>query len=611
MNRDNLLYIILGIVAVVLVGVTIGLQVTIMMNRSGDTAGGLDTERARTLTERVRAVLQTSTPVPQSVAVPRVALLPTLTSFPPTPTLPPTSIPTITPLPTVVSPTPTPTGNASNLIASNAELSPRDRMLNAENLIASEDDNALVNIIRDEPNAIGFFGYSFFRDNQDSLRAIRIQIDGGLSVEASADSVFAGLYPLTRPLFIYAAVDSLQRPEVESFVGCYLNRINDEIVNIGYFPVGPAAFQTALNTLDAHCQRCQKADLLPACNLDNVPPNNITIAGSSTVYPITQRMADRFREDGFNGAIRVDSIGSGAGFRRLCITADTDIANASRAIQETEMTSCQAIGRTPLAFPIGIDAITVVVSRQNSFIDDITIAQLQRIFTDARTWSDINPVWPNELIVRAIPGRDSGTLDFFISTVFVKEDNQQTASIVDNPVIVTPTSVPPTATDQTAGETSSQGTKELVLGVTERGSNCTLVTEIMAQILAEDLQVLVQQQRFETPELLFNALSDGQVDVTFCYVDPEDRQLMREYLGNIRQMGIQYHVGNGFKLQVWANSQSKAYLRDQMPCIYDLLEKVSIEDENLQNLQVQGWRQQNATTIATWLDCPYSQQENN
>ena len=352
----------------------------------------------------------------------------------------------------MVPPTPTPTGDASNLIASNAELSPIDRILNAENLSASEDDNVLVSIIRDEPNAIGFFGYSFFRDNQDSLRAVRIQIDGGLAVEASADSVSAGLYPLTRPLFIYAAVDSLQRPEVEAFVGCYLNRVNDEIINVGYFPVGSAAFQTALSTFDAHCQRCQKADLLPACSLDNVPPNNITIAGSSTVHPITQRIANRFREDGFNGAIRVDSIGSGAGFRRLCITADTDIANASRVIQATEMANCQAIGRTPLAFPIGIDAITVVVSRQNSFIDDITIEQLQRIFTDARTWSDINPVWPNEPIVRAIPGRDSGTLDFFTNTVFAKENNQQTASIIDNPVVVTPTSIPPTATEQTAGE---------------------------------------------------------------------------------------------------------------------------------------------------------------
>ena len=133
----------------------------------------------------------------------------------------------------------------------------------------------------------------------------------------------------------------------------------------------------------------------------------------------------------------------------------------------------------------------------------------------------------------------------------------------------------------------------------------------MAQILAEDLQLSVQQQQFETPDQLFRALSDGQADVTFCYVDPEDRQLMREYLGDIRQIGIQYYVGDGFKLQIWANGQSKAYLRDKMPCVYDLLEKVSLEEETIHNLQVQEWRQQNAATITNWLNCPYSQRENN
>ena len=625
MNRDNILYIILGLVAVVLIGITIGLQVIIMMNRSADTAAELNPETARTLTESIRSALQAATATPLPSPTPLV-IPPTPTPIPPTPTTPPTAIPTVTTVPTTV-PTAVTVANAAVPSASNAELSPVDRMFNALNLIASEDDATIANIISTQANAIGFFGYSFFRNNQGNLRAIRVQLDGGLAIEPSAESVSAGLYPFTRPLFIYATADSLQRPEVEAFVGCYLNRVNTEIGNIGYFPVGAAAFQTAVNTFNQHCQRCAQEETQPACSLDNVPPSNITAAGSSTVHPLTQRMADLFRADGFGGTIRVDSVGSSAGFRRLCITADADIANASRAIKESEVANCQTIGRTPISFPIGLDAITIVVSQQNTFVENITVEQLQRIFTDATTWADVNPQWPNEPIVRVIPGRDSGTLDFFIDTVFAAEGDASAVAIVPvnpTPVLPTPipTPVPPTATPVTAtADTSSQdvGTQDavaensnaLILGITERGHNCALVTAAMAQILIDTQQLAVEQAQFDLPEQLFAALSAGDIDATFCYVDPDDRSLMRQHLGDIRQMGINYYTGDGFKLQIWANSQSKADMRDDLPCVYDLFEKVSLEDESLQNQSVPEWRQQNAAAIATWLDCPYGQQENN
>jgi phosphate transport system substrate-binding protein len=103
---------------------------------------------------------------------------------------------------------------------------------------------------------------------------------------------------------------------------------------------------------------------LPSVNPMEVT-GNIVSAGSSTVYPLSERMAERFRDEGFNGNMTIDSIGSGAGFERFCVQGETDIANASRAIKDSEVESCQAIGREPIEFRVGTDALAVVVSQEN------------------------------------------------------------------------------------------------------------------------------------------------------------------------------------------------------------------------------------------------------
>ena len=80
---------------------------------------------------------------------------------------------------------------------------------------------------------------------------------------------------------------------------------------------------------------------------------DIITAGSSTVFPLSERMAELFKDDGFAGEITVDSIGSGAGFERFCVAGETDIANASRAIKDGEVASCGLIGRSPVEFSCG------------------------------------------------------------------------------------------------------------------------------------------------------------------------------------------------------------------------------------------------------------------
>ena len=148
---------------------------------------------------------------------------------------------------------------------------------------------------------------------------------------------------------------------------------------------------------------------------------DIVAAGSSTVYPLSERMAERFEDEGYAGQITIDSIGSGAGFERFCVNGETDIANASRGIKDSEVESCRAIGREPIEIRVGTDALAVVVSTENDFVTDVTFEELALIFSTAETWADVNPAWPAEPIQRFIPGTDSGTFDFFVEEVFDKD----------------------------------------------------------------------------------------------------------------------------------------------------------------------------------------------
>ncbi|MFN8531504.1 MAG: PstS family phosphate ABC transporter substrate-binding protein [Anaerolineae bacterium] len=151
---------------------------------------------------------------------------------------------------------------------------------------------------------------------------------------------------------------------------------------------------------------------------------DIIAAGSSTVYPVAEAMAVRFTDEGFTGNITVDSIGSGAGFERFCSAGETDISNASRAIKQSEIDNCAALtpARTPIQFRIGTDAIAVVVSAENDFLTDLSLAQLAQIFSGAvTTWDQVDPSYPAQPIQLFSPGSDSGTFTYFAESVLVPE----------------------------------------------------------------------------------------------------------------------------------------------------------------------------------------------
>ncbi len=159
--------------------------------------------------------------------------------------------------------------------------------------------------------------------------------------------------------------------------------------------------------------------VLPGVNPLQVKGDIIT-AGSSTVFPLSEAMAERFTDEGYRSNITVDSIGSGAGFERFTVAGETDISNASRPIKDTEMAAAKKIGRNPIEFRVGTDALAVTISKDNKFVKDVTMNELEMIFTSEK-WSQVRTEWPNEKILKFIPGTDSGTFDYFVEEVFDKD----------------------------------------------------------------------------------------------------------------------------------------------------------------------------------------------
>lgn len=153
--------------------------------------------------------------------------------------------------------------------------------------------------------------------------------------------------------------------------------------------------------------------LLTGVALAQVQPatvvGDIITGGSPSAGALVTRIANRFRTEGYQGNLVVDSIGTTAGFTQFC-SGQQDIVNADRLITEAEQSACTATGRTATPFRIASDAIVVAVSPQNTFVNTLSTAELALLFTTALNWSDVRPEWPTAPIQRFIPA--SGTEDF-------------------------------------------------------------------------------------------------------------------------------------------------------------------------------------------------------
>ena len=153
--------------------------------------------------------------------------------------------------------------------------------------------------------------------------------------------------------------------------------------------------------------------------------DTIKIDGSSTVYPITEAVAEDF-QIAKKGKIRVTVgiSGTGGGFKKLC-RGEIDISDASRPIKQKEIDACKKAGVQYIEMPVGFDALTVVINPKNNWTKVITIAELKKIWEPAAQrkitkWNQINPAWPNTKFKLYGPGADSGTFDYFTEAVVGK-----------------------------------------------------------------------------------------------------------------------------------------------------------------------------------------------
>ncbi|MGF1668155.1 MAG: substrate-binding domain-containing protein, partial [Acidimicrobiia bacterium] len=163
---------------------------------------------------------------------------------------------------------------------------------------------------------------------------------------------------------------------------------------------------------------------LPLIDPFEVSDGSIGIAGSSTVFPLATAVMSKWEDEG-GPNYPIDSIGSGGGLERFCVEGASDIANASRAIEQEEIDACASIDRTILPVRIGSDALSLVISTGNYFAQELTLEEIATIYSltdQGATWADVNPDFPAHPIGVFTPGTDSGTFDYFNEIVFEEAD---------------------------------------------------------------------------------------------------------------------------------------------------------------------------------------------
>lgn len=146
----------------------------------------------------------------------------------------------------------------------------------------------------------------------------------------------------------------------------------------------------------------------------------IKVDGSSTVYPITEAVAEEFRKANKNVRITVGISGTGGGFKRFTV-GETDISDASRPIKDKEYKAAKENKVQFIEIPVAYDGLTIVINKNNDFVKSLTVDQLKKIFLDAddkaKTWKDVDPSYPATPIKIFAPGTDSGTFDYFKEVV--------------------------------------------------------------------------------------------------------------------------------------------------------------------------------------------------
>ncbi|MBI5187223.1 MAG: PstS family phosphate ABC transporter substrate-binding protein [Nitrospinae bacterium] len=166
----------------------------------------------------------------------------------------------------------------------------------------------------------------------------------------------------------------------------------------------------------------------------------VRIDGSSTVFPITEAVAEEFQKKNPEVRATVGISGTGGGFKRFC-AGDTDINDASRPIKEQEVQKGTEHGIDYIELPVAYDGISVVMNLKNTMVNVLTFEDLKKIWqpeSKVKRWNDARPEWPNQPMTLYGPGMDSGTFDYFTEAVNGKAQASRadfTASEDDNVLV--------------------------------------------------------------------------------------------------------------------------------------------------------------------------------
>ena len=151
----------------------------------------------------------------------------------------------------------------------------------------------------------------------------------------------------------------------------------------------------------------------------------VKVDGSSTVYPITEAVAEEFKKDNPGVDVQVGTSGTGGGFQKFC-RSETDISNASRPIKATEVETCKKSGVEFVELPVAYDGLAVVVNPKNTWAASMTVEELKKVWAPEAQgkitrWNQVRASWPNRELHLFGAGVDSGTYDYFTEAVVGKE----------------------------------------------------------------------------------------------------------------------------------------------------------------------------------------------
>jgi ABC-type phosphate transport system substrate-binding protein len=230
-----------------------------------------------------------------------------------------------------------------------------DATTRLSNYQSSSDDNAIIDGIANSAGSFGWVGFAFYEENLDRVRAFGISAEpNGTCVEPTAETIASNEYPISRDLYIYVSKQKLaENPTIAAYVDYYLadGTIDGVLETVPYVPLKPevlAESRTAWETFKGSTAAS--------------PDGTIAVSGSSTVQPISNKVAEDFKAANAGFSYTVEGPGTGDGFAQFC-AGDIDIADASRPISDEEIALCQEAGIEYQELKVAIDGIAVMTQK--------------------------------------------------------------------------------------------------------------------------------------------------------------------------------------------------------------------------------------------------------